>query len=83
MKLKALFEYIKFRLRGYSAPDTESFAFVKPGMLVFDIGANRGNYTKVFLSKGARVIAVEPQEACVDFLKLRYTFSKNDPKFYT
>lgn len=77
MKLKTLVEYIKYRVRGSSAPDAESFDFVKSGMLVFDIGANRGNYTKVFLSKGARVIAVEPQEACVAFLKLRYTFAKN------
>ncbi len=28
--------------------------------LVFDIGANIGNMTSVYLSRGARVIAVEP-----------------------
>ncbi|MEO0529167.1 MAG: FkbM family methyltransferase [Planctomycetota bacterium] len=43
--------------------------FVSPESLVFDVGANQGNRTKVFLRPGARVIAVEPQPACVEFLK--------------
>jgi hypothetical protein len=34
--------------------------FVKPGSLVFDIGANRGVHTREFLALGARVVAVEP-----------------------
>jgi FkbM family methyltransferase len=39
------------------------------GDLVFDIGANVGNRTEVFLDLGARVIAVEPQSPCQDALK--------------
>jgi FkbM family methyltransferase len=36
--------------------------FVRPGDLVFDIGAHTGARTDVFLALGARVVAVEPQE---------------------
>jgi len=42
--------------------------FISPGDLVFDIGANRGNRTKVFLRLDARVVAVEPQVECAAFL---------------
>jgi FkbM family methyltransferase len=34
--------------------------FIRPGDLVFDIGANRGDRTEVFVEMGARVVAVEP-----------------------
>ncbi len=43
-------------------------AFVRPGSLVFDIGANVGNRTKVFVRLGARVVAVEPQPSCAAIL---------------
>jgi len=43
--------------------------FFGPGDLVFDVGANVGNRTEVFLGLGARVIAVEPQPPCQDVLK--------------
>jgi len=34
--------------------------FVSPGSLVFDVGANVGDYSRAFLDLGARVVAVEP-----------------------
>ncbi len=43
-------------------------AFVEPGDLVFDVGANVGNRTKIFVRLGARVVAVEPQPACAAVL---------------
>ncbi|TMQ72840.1 MAG: FkbM family methyltransferase [Candidatus Eisenbacteria bacterium] len=43
--------------------------FVGPGSLVFDIGANLGNRSEIFLGLGARVIAVEPQPICHEVLK--------------
>jgi FkbM family methyltransferase len=43
--------------------------FIKKGFLVFDVGANFGEYSEAFLSLGARVIAVEPQPTMVDQLK--------------
>jgi FkbM family methyltransferase len=38
--------------------------FVRPGDLVFDVGANIGRKTEILLSLGARVVAFEPQPAC-------------------
>ena len=46
--------------------------FVRPGDLVFDIGAHVGDRTAVFQRLGARVVAVEPQPALVKILKLLY-----------
>lgn len=48
------------------------------GGLVFDIGANHGTKTDIFLRLGARVVAVEPDEANQQVLKeafLRYRVS--------
>jgi FkbM family methyltransferase len=39
--------------------------FLQPGELCFDVGANIGKRTKVFLDVGARVVAIEPQPQCV------------------
>jgi FkbM family methyltransferase len=41
---------------------------IGPGDLVFDIGANMGNRSKIFRKLGARVIAFEPQTYCAEFL---------------
>jgi len=49
--------------------------FIHPGDLCFDIGANVGDWSEIFLSIGAKVIAVEPQSNCVDSLRQR--FDKN------
>lgn len=40
--------------------------------LIFDIGANRGAKTEVFLRLGARVVAVEPDETCQVILRDRF-----------
>lgn len=50
--------------------------FLGPSDLVFDVGANVGNRTEVFLDLGARVIAVEPQPPCQHVLKR--LFARND-----
>jgi FkbM family methyltransferase len=55
----------KRRLRFYSS-------FIKKGDLCFDIGANIGNRTDIFLKLGARVVAVEPQRECVQILNKKY-----------
>src|SRR5438270_276153 len=46
--------------------------FVRPGDLVFDIGAHVGDRIAAFRRLGARVVAVEPQPALVATLKLLY-----------
>ena len=46
--------------------------FINTGDLCFDIGANLGNRTEVFLGLGASVVAVEPQESCMQQLHKRY-----------
>jgi FkbM family methyltransferase len=43
--------------------------FIRPGSLCFDIGANVGKSSALYLDLGARVVAVEPQERCL--LELR------------
>jgi FkbM family methyltransferase len=46
--------------------------FVRPGDLVFDIGAHVGDRVRAFRRLGARVVAVEPQPALVRTLRLLY-----------
>ncbi len=41
---------------------------IHPGSLVFDVGANRGTMTSVYLAHGASVIAVEPSAGFADKL---------------
>lgn len=46
--------------------------FIKRDNLVFDVGANYGNRVEIFVALGAKVVAVEPQQKCVKFLKNKY-----------
>src|SRR5438874_1447653 len=46
--------------------------FINNQCLCFDVGANIGNRTEVFLDLGAHVIAVEPQDSCVQILERRF-----------
>lgn len=45
---------------------------VRPGSLVFDIGANIGEYSRAFYSLGAVVLAVEPQPQLAAYLERRF-----------
>ncbi|MDQ3068431.1 MAG: FkbM family methyltransferase [Acidobacteriota bacterium] len=72
MSLRWHWDYLKFQLRGLPLPDPAFFDFLEPGMLVFDVGANVGNYTRMFLDKESTVIAVEPQTYCCRFLRRRF-----------
>ena len=42
---------------------------IAPGTTVFDVGANMGNRTKVFLRLNANVVAFEPQRQCAEYLE--------------
>lgn len=46
--------------------------FVSQNDLVFDVGANTGDLSQIFLELGARVICIEPQPSCIKILKKRY-----------
>ena len=52
--------------------------FLPRGSLVFDIGANLGNRTEVFLELGARVVALEPLPAVAKTLG---DWKRGDPNF--
>jgi len=43
--------------------------FISKGDLVFDVGANYGEHTAIFLELGARVVSIEPQKECARYLK--------------
>lgn len=45
---------------------------IKKDQLCFDIGANVGSKTELFLSIGAQVIAIEPQKQCCDILLKKF-----------
>jgi FkbM family methyltransferase len=45
---------------------------IRPGDTVFDVGANVGNRVQAFLECGAKVVAVEPQPACVAVLRNKF-----------
>ncbi|HXC02397.1 MAG TPA: FkbM family methyltransferase [Opitutaceae bacterium] len=51
--------------------------FVRPGSLVFDLGANVGHYALIFRSLGSRVVAVEPQAELVAGLRWRFSGRKD------
>lgn len=50
---------------------------VLPGDLVFDVGANIGTMTKMFLKLGAKVVCVEPNPSCIEILKKRFGSNRN------
>src|SRR5262245_4899020 len=45
---------------------------LRPGDVIFDIGANMGHKTDVFLRLGARVVAVEPDRSNQDILRQNF-----------
>jgi FkbM family methyltransferase len=73
--MKPLWEYFKFLIRGLPTPPDRDFHFLKSGMLIFDIGANMGNYAALFAKRGAKVIALEPQPFCYGFMRYRFLFN--------
>jgi FkbM family methyltransferase len=52
--------------------------YIKKNDLCFDVGANIGNRVDIFLKLGGKVIAIEPQEACVQELLKKF---KDNPDF--
>jgi len=46
--------------------------FIRDDDLCFDVGANIGDRTEIFLMLGARVVCVEPQAECLRYLRRRF-----------
>lgn len=73
--LECIYRWLKkIQLHGNAEePSMKSMDFysglVMKGDLVFDVGANYGNRTRVFGKLGASIIAFEPQEICFEYLK--------------
>jgi FkbM family methyltransferase len=63
---------ITFALNASTEDDFIQHCF-DSGDLVFDIGANIGTKTDLYLRNGANVICVEPQPFCVDILRKKYS----------
>jgi FkbM family methyltransferase len=51
--------------------------FLKPGDLCFDVGANVGNRTEIFVELGAKTVCFEPQEVCLDRLHQLFNANSN------
>jgi len=46
--------------------------FINQGDLCFDVGANSGEWTEIFLKLGAAVVAIEPQGVCMQQLEKKF-----------
>jgi len=68
-----------YRLRpGHQASLRKLYTpLIKPGGLVFDVGAHVGDRTVCFKSLGARVVAIEPQALFARFLSLTHKANPN------
>ena len=85
LRITGLYVYLKYlRQKYFPSPaqreekkitqDRATFyrQFIKPGDVCFDVGANIGNRTEIFLSLGSKVVAIEPQQECARMLELRF-----------
>ncbi len=73
--IKKTFSFTPWRIRSFLKSKFFYSLFLSKGDLCFDIGANMGTYTKIFLQCGARVVSVEPQKICLK--RLYNLYSKN------
>lgn len=66
-------------ISNFSFEENKNFIsqFVKPGDLVFDVGAHEGKKTQIYLALGAKVICFEPQPECVAILKNKFLGNNN------
>lgn len=51
--------------------------FIQEGNICFDVGANIGSRTDIFLQLGAKVISVEPQPEVFSYLNKRFHSDNN------
>jgi FkbM family methyltransferase len=63
------FVFNRDKLRKRSEMRSFYSRYIRPGDLVFDVGANVGIYSEIFTELGARVIAIEPNPTCLALLR--------------
>jgi FkbM family methyltransferase len=68
-----IFNKVHFkRLKHHKQREIDFYqTLIKPGKLCYDVGANIGDKSEIFLKLGARVIGIEPQKSCIKRLKRR------------
>ena len=79
-KISILSTYMQNKFFGYKQKKKMIIfysRFIRKGDLCFDVGANIGERTKIFLALGAQVVVIEPQERCMNVLKKRFKNSSN------
>jgi len=77
-KIRILKTIRDFRLKKVKYRMSNFFSeFIKEGDLVFDVGANVGVYSEVYLNLGAKVVAIEPQKNCVRYLNHIFQNNQN------
>src|ERR1700741_4675894 len=69
---------LRFRNDARNKAQKEFYArVIKPGDLVFDVGANVGQRSEIFAQLAKTVVAIEPQPNCVRHLKSRFRFNRH------
>jgi len=77
---KAIKYFMPIKLKYFPGKEKEAInrrklfysSFIKKGDLCFDVGANLGNRIEPLLQIEAKVIAIEPQKSCYDYLNNKY-----------
>lgn len=74
--------YVRKKLLGLKLPhynELTSFyrTFIKPGDLVFDIGANVGHRSEIFHKLGGKLVCLEPNTKLFDVLRFKFGNSRD------
>ncbi|RJQ40748.1 MAG: FkbM family methyltransferase [Nitrospiraceae bacterium] len=87
LKFTNLYEPVKSIISGRRSPSEKDSVqhkmisfysqFVANNKLFYDIGANVGNRTEIFLKLGIKVVAIEPQDNCFRVLSEKYGSNHN------
>ena len=68
---------LRFRNDARNKAQKEFYSrLIKPGDLVFDVGANIGQRSEIFAQLAHKVVAIEPQPNCVRHLRSRFRFNR-------
>jgi hypothetical protein len=70
---RAAYRFLNRDIRDQRRQEIEFYSkLLKPDALCFDVGANLGQKTEVFLACGARVVTIEPNPHCGPTLQFHF-----------